>query len=376
MGMGTYGTRTVLLGITLILGIGFLAATTEARTQWKEITEEKAKLLFYWPGPGVPRATFKQGTDSFSFLEMGHWQAGDGLWPQVYIVLRELKADLQYTEGGSLREGIEKTFNTMRITFGAVGTSANGMGKLELQRFTLHSTTEIACVGMRQSYGPLGEIPGKRALGDSLIFGWYCAEPGATLSEETITQFLRGIGVRGIALPQRSIASVGAEGDRPYRIGIFPAAGNFGVENRSTQEKRSADILRAIIGAKEEFVLSYSDYHAELREPRIKGGDRVWTDDVIRKKPKLDEVSRLARERDLDAVVMAWGDTPGGWGVGFSGDDSRNPVFMYLVDVEQRKVYRRKGTFADVRRMGELVFADFLKNRPEVVRAKATPAAR
>ena len=169
-------------------------------------------------------------------------------------------------------------------------------------------------------------------------------------------------------------SSAQAADSPPYKIGIFPAAGDFGLENRSTQEEGSADILRAMIGANEGLVLSYSHYHEHLSAPKIRGSGRVWTGAGIRKKPKLNEVSRLARERDLDAVVMAWGE-PAFVGVGSGVEDPQNPVFIYMIDVERSKVDHRKGTFADVRRMSQQVFADFLKNRPKVVQAKAAPAA-
>ncbi len=169
-------------------------------------------------------------------------------------------------------------------------------------------------------------------------------------------------------------SSAQAADSPPYKIGIFPAAGDFGLENRSTQEEGSADILRAMIGANEGLVLSYSHYHEHLSAPKIRGSGKVWTDAGIRKKPKLNEVSRLAREHDLDAVVTAWGE-PAFVGVGSGVEDPQNPVFIYMIDVERSKVYHRKGTFADVRRMSQQVFADFLKNRPKVVQAKAAPAA-
>ncbi len=161
---------------------------------------------------------------------------------------------------------------------------------------------------------------------------------------------------------------------RPYRIGIFPAAGDFGYGNRGTQEEQTADLLRAQVRTSGPFVLAYSYYHDDLSEPKIKARDRVWVDAGIRKKPNLDQIYRLARERNLSAVVMAWGDSPDTWGAPGGGTDSPgNPVFLYMVDVQRQGVNRRKGTFADVRRMSQQVFADFLKNRSQVLQAQATP---
>ena len=154
----------------------------------------------------------------------------------------------------------------------------------------------------------------------------------------------------------------------PYRIGIFPANGNFGEENRSTQEEQSADILRERIQQQKGFEIAFSTYDSDLNLPPIRGGSgSVWTYDANRMKPKMSAIRRLARERKLDGVVMAWGDTPDGWGLGFVGENPKNPVFLYMIDVERGKLYLRKGTFADVGRMSQQVFSDFLKIRPQVI---------
>jgi hypothetical protein len=160
---------------------------------------------------------------------------------------------------------------------------------------------------------------------------------------------------------------------RPYKIGIFPAAGDFGHLNRGTQEEQTADLLRKQIKTSGQFVLAYSYYHDYLSEPKIKAPDKVWADAGFRKKPNLDQIYRLARERNLSAVVMAWGDAPDTYGVGYDSESPSNPVFLYIVDVQRQGVNRRKGTFADVRRMSQQVFADFLKNRSQVLQAQATP---
>jgi hypothetical protein len=178
------------------------------------------------------------------------------------------------------------------------------------------------------------------------------------------------------ATPTPSAAIPKDAASKHYKIGIFPAAGNFGQENRGTQEERSADILREEIGQASALELTYSFYHSELNVPAIRVQGSVWAYDGNDEKPKVSAIRELGRERNLDGVVLAFGDTPGGWGFGLGGENPQNPVTLYMVNTKTGQVYLRKGTFADVHHMAEEVFADFLKNRPEAVRAKAAPAAK
>jgi hypothetical protein len=101
----------------------------------------------------------------------------------------------------------------------------------------------------------------------------------------------------------------------------------------------------------------------------------VWDYGGNRQEPRISTIRILARERNLDAVVVARGDTPGGWGAGFSGEDPRNPVSLYLVNIETGRLFKRKGTFADVGHMAERLLAGFLATHPTVV-ATVTPIER
>jgi hypothetical protein len=110
--------------------------------------------------------------------------------------------------------------------------------------------------------------------------------------------------------------------------------------------------------------LVYSYYDKVLNEPRIKNRDRLWVGGQVKKKPNLELIYALARERKLDGVVMMSGTTT------LHGAS----VDLYLIDVAERKVYRKKGTTKkkDVDKLSRKVVAQFLAERPQVVLAKAT----
>lgn len=209
---------------------------------------------------------------------------------------------------------------------------------------------------MRQYAGYVHDVEGYReAVGDTLILGWYCTQPDAALSEETMESFFAGIGVREIGVPEKPLALARPGQAGSYRIAIFPFAGHF----QQSTDAETADSLEARIQREPVLALAYSDYGSALNEPRIKNPKRLWVGSAIRKKPNLDVLYTIGRERDLDGIVMVWG---GGLNWGYRGTE-RMPITLYLIDVDRRQVYRRKGTVGTVKKMTGQVFADFIKGR-------------
>ena len=130
------------------------------------------------------------------------------LRPAAQLTLIELHSSYQFVEGPPLQELLRQNFQGgLGILFGnyglpqivgAPGELVNHYGTVEFQRFTLG--TGIACVGMRQYMGWVEEVDAANTpLGDTQVFGWYCAAPDDPLSDEMVTTFVRGIGVKGIA---------------------------------------------------------------------------------------------------------------------------------------------------------------------------------
>ena len=163
-----------------------------------------------------------------------------------------------------------------------------------------------------------------------------------------------------------SYSSFAQEG-KQYRIGVFPFGGQFHSLSTGDQTERLARGLQESIQRDRALTLAYSYSDDLLSEPRIKKRERLWVGAEARKKPNLNVVYALARERELDGVVMYWGRESLGSGQGL-------PVWVYLVDIAQRRVYMSKGTTkeSDVRKMTKRVFADFVKDRPQARLAKAS----
>ncbi len=171
-----------------------------------------------------------------------------------------------------------------------------------------------------------------------------------------------------------SFAEEGEQASRSarYRIGIFPGGGRFGWIADVGLEERVARTLQTSIQRNRALTLVYSYYDDVLNEPRIKNPERLWVGGAVQKKPNLELVYQLARERAVDGVVMYWGKQ---LGTSFASG-MPNPLWVYLIDVERRQVYHLKGTSkaSTVSKLTKRVFADFIKGRGGVSPPQPTVA--
>ena len=203
---------------------------------------------------------------------------------------------------------------------------------------------------------------------------WFGKPPSISWLEDGIDVVMQAI-VSGFS-PRRYLpieVPVVASDTPRYRIAIFPAGGCFvaaaGYGCGTVGRDETARLLRGHIQRDNALVLAYSHYDDALNEPRIKNRDRLWVGGRNLKEPDLDVVIGLARERGVDGVVMYWG----GGRTAVYGSTAPAPIDLYLINVERRQVYRAKGTTkkSSVRKLTKRVFADFMKDRPQAMQAKA-----
>ncbi len=162
------------------------------------------------------------------------------------------------------------------------------------------------------------------------------------MTEQALSKFLasrRPQVVVAKATPSEPVTSLAtmtpetASRTTSYRIGIFPFGGGY-----STLEQHVALDLQTSIKENPALALAYSVYDSALNEPRIKNPDRLWVGGAFKKEPNVEVVSRLARERGLDGVLMCWLKRTGHY------DAISRPMDIYIIDVERRRVDLEKTT--------------------------------
>ena len=200
-----------------------------------------------------------------------------------------------------------------------------------------------SCVGFVTRWG--FEVGGNTHV----LVGYLCGAD-RDYRKEYIASFLSQIQIT------RPIPKAKHKSPDAYRIAIFPFAGYF----QQSTDAETADSLETRIQREPALAFVYSDYDSGLNEPRIKNPRRLWV--RSREKLNLDVLYTIGRERDLNGIVMVSGAGTGGLAWASLGTE-RMPITLYLIDVDRRQVYRRKGTVGTVKKMSGQVFADFIKGR-------------
>jgi hypothetical protein len=181
------------------------------------------------------------------------------------------------------------------------------------------------------------------------------ASPGSKQSQPTPSEGL------SVAAPagEATVAMRAPALTSRYRIGIFPAEGQFAQANTVWDEKHAARVFRERVGTDSAFSLAYSYYDLHLSEPALKARGKLW---VAAEKPNLKAVEKEARARNLDGVFLY---RSAGFYAGYADRVSNTPmpIELYMIDVTRNQVYHRKGTTDNLGAMIQGLFSEFLGHR-------------
>ena len=192
----------------------------------------------------------------------------------------------------------------------------------------------------------------------------------SALVEETLSRFLAGA--------QRKLVATAQKGDPPAgrlaprnKIALFPFAGQFGGNSNWHREYKVAELLQVRIQQDPSLELAYSYYDDVLNYPRIADRDRPWRGP----KPNIDLVYEMALKRNVDAVVMAFGEYIDDNVVSRGVDVD---IRIYVFDVAQRKVYVEKGTTdaGSVKQVANSLLSQFLRTHSTAMRKNVSTGGR
>jgi hypothetical protein len=150
----------------------------------------------------------------------------------------------------------------------------------------------------------------------------------------------------------------------PYKIAILQASGCF-INDGSAGcgplgETEAAQTLAARISRDPALVLAYSHYDKTRNKPSIGKAGRFWTGGATRKKPNLNAVYALAKERNWDGVLMYWGN---GDFIGGNYPATHVPVQFYMIDATHRQVRIYKGMTDTVEKVADQALSKFVAGR-------------
>ncbi len=176
------------------------AQGAEGGADWTQITEDETKLVFDAPGVrGGVRRFYKRILPYEShYQELGIWVGPSGRYPRARIVITELAAYYYYPDKEDLKDTVRGMLEEKDVSFGKENTSENVVGDISYLKYS----SELGqCVAFSQYWDKVDSPAGD--VGNAHLFGYYCVGAEDSLSAETVAAVLKGIGVKGEAVPER-----------------------------------------------------------------------------------------------------------------------------------------------------------------------------
>ncbi len=177
------------------------AQGAEGGADWTQITEDETKLVFDAPGveDGVRRFYKRTMRYESHYQELGIWVGPSGRYPRAQIVITELAAYYYYEDRRDLKDIVREMLEDKEVSFGKENTSENVVGEISYLKYSFELGQ---CVAFSQYWGQ-GTAEDVPDDSNSDLFGYYCVGAEDSLSAETVAAVLKGIGVKGEAVPER-----------------------------------------------------------------------------------------------------------------------------------------------------------------------------
>ena len=185
---------------------GFVAAIPAAAQdlgdEWQSLTAAEWSIVF--PAPGldrlIERHQLSKNVDSSYRHEVAFWSGRTSSHPKAVIHFMKTHSDIAWRNKPDPRTiGDEGNFKEKSVTFGSLKKDRNRLGRVEWRIFHFDNVT---CVGFAQVWGDVDQ----RLAGDKMVIGYYCADPGKSLSEDAARRVVTAIDIADTKDRRRQLA--------------------------------------------------------------------------------------------------------------------------------------------------------------------------
>jgi hypothetical protein len=192
--VGPYGA----VAVSLLFGAPALGQ--ELGQEWTALTVDKAKIVFQGPAleNKIERRMRTNDANYQYSLEIALWTGPLARLPTAQVLHLKLMPGYHFRAEPDPKSLISEfeVFEGKELDFARLRSKGNRLGRVKSRRFQI---ADIDCVGFLQQFGESGgDLLG---AGTERVFGYYCADPGVPLPDETVDAVLGGIGVKGLAVP-------------------------------------------------------------------------------------------------------------------------------------------------------------------------------
>lgn len=164
--------------------LALVGCASEYPANWRPAPAQASRIVFDAPGlAGTARETlWRQSPGYYADEELAYWYRDKSAPPVAQITRRSLAPNRYFVTLPELKDLVrEFGDHTQRpVTLGPAGRSVNGLGSVE------HLTFQIGgndCIAFREVAGRAVAQPNIYVpTGNTLLLGYYCAEPGVQLT--------------------------------------------------------------------------------------------------------------------------------------------------------------------------------------------------
>lgn len=189
------GRAGLAIAASAALSLGVAACASDLGQEWQAITAAESKIALTAPGLEDQRARYMRGRaegESYS-MDLAIWSGAAARHPKAAVAYFKLSAGRQFSRHKDARNHIERTesFGDMNLDFGGPERDTNPQGVIEFRRFR---GPGVDCVSFVQYWGSAGGSQVQSAT--RMLQGHYCATPGQTLTDDTVTTVLTGLVIK------------------------------------------------------------------------------------------------------------------------------------------------------------------------------------
>jgi hypothetical protein len=194
---------------TMAFAAGVMAATAPAAGQdlgaeWKSLTALEWKIVLPIPELKglIERHQLRANAESSYDHEIAFWSGSASPYPRAVLHYLKTHAEMSWRttpDPRSVKD--EGVFKEKGIKFGSLNKDRNRLSRAQWRTFHFD---DVTCVSFAQTWGMDVD---QRLAGDNMIFGYYCAEPGQPLPEDSARKVVMAIDIADTKDRRRQLAN-------------------------------------------------------------------------------------------------------------------------------------------------------------------------
>lgn len=192
---GSFGIRfrtakTAACGL-LLLALALPGCARDHNREWELVEAAESTIVFDAPGLKTQESRILRSyNDRRSvFVENAIWTGPEASHAKAMIQFQRASPGRFLPARADTRDliGSLSFFQDKEITYGPLQAGVNGIGRVEHRRLSFEN---VSCITFVQAWGSA------EGAGDRQIAGYYCADPGSALRDDTVAQVIGALRVR------------------------------------------------------------------------------------------------------------------------------------------------------------------------------------